>query len=403
MKLATPAGTVHLTYCTNIHRGESWNETFAALVRAVPSIKTKVSAQAAMGLGLRLSAAAARALLDPEPLQQLRTWLTANDLYVFTLNGFPYGAFHGTRVKERVYEPDWRAAERVAYTRALAELLATLLPDEPGVSGSISTVPLGFRPRRFEPTALEQMAANLIEILAELIALERKTGKTVALALEPEPMCALETTAEAVSFLEEYLLVRPALARLAERTGLAPAATEAALRRLVGICFDVCHAAVEFEDPQESLDLIARHGLSVPKIQLSAALRVPAVDLQTAAMLSRFDDGVYLHQVVERAADGTLRRFLDLPEALAALDAARGREWRIHCHVPIFASQFASNLLATQPELEAVLACARERLVSPHLEVETYTFEVLPEELRADGLETAVARELLWARSRLLA
>ncbi|MCS6877933.1 MAG: metabolite traffic protein EboE [Geminicoccaceae bacterium] len=402
MRLATRAGDVHLTYCTNIHRGETWEETFAALARSLPAIKARASPDIATGVGLRLSAAAAEGLARPGELDRFRAWLREHDLYVFTLNGFPYGAFHGVRVKERVYEPDWRSAERLRYTSRLAELLAALLPEEHGLEGSLSTVPLGFRPLRREPGALRATAANLLEAVAGLVELERRTGKRIALALEPEPMCALETTAEAVAFLEEYVLAREPLSELARKTGLSPGGAEAAARRHLGVCFDVCHAAVEFEEPEESADLLARAGIAVPKIQLSAALRVPAVAPETASVLRRFDDGIYLHQVVERTVDGRLRRYLDLPDALAAIGSALGAEWRVHCHVPIFTTDLAPGLLSTRPSLERLLALQRERPLARHLEVETYTFEALPEEFRRESLEEAVVRELAWARAQLL-
>ncbi|MCS6779136.1 MAG: metabolite traffic protein EboE [Geminicoccaceae bacterium] len=403
MKLATPAGPVHLTYCTNIHRGERWDETRAALERHLPAIKAEASPDAPMGVGLRLSAIAAEALAEPAALDSFRRWLATHRLYVFTLNGFPYGPFHGTRVKEQVYEPDWRTPERLAYTTRLAQLMAALLPEEPGLEGSISTVPLGFRPGRDDPDAMAAYGANLLEAIARLVELERRTGKRIALALEPEPMCALETTAEAVAFLEERIFAAAARARLAARLSVAASEAEALARRHLGLCLDVCHAAVEFEEPEASLALVERAGIRVPKLQLSAALSVPRVERGTIATLRRFEDGVYLHQVVERAADGSLRRFLDLEPALAAIDEAIGREWRVHCHVPIFAERLGEGLASTRPTLEAVLAIQARRPISRHLEVETYTFDVLPAELRAERVEEAVARELRWARDRLAA
>lgn len=403
MKLAAPGGPVHLTYCTNIHRGERWAEIMAALERHVPAIRAALGKEEPMGLGLRLSAIAAETVAEPAALDSFRGWLAMHRLYVFTLNGFPYGPFHGTRVKEQVYEPDWRTPERLAYTSRLAELLAALLPDEPGLEGSISTVPLGFRPGRDDPAVMAAYVANLQETIARLVELERRTGKRIALALEPEPMCALETTAEAVAFLEERILAGTARARLADRLAVSPGEAELLARRHLGLCLDVCHAAVEFEEPQASLALVEGAGIAVPKLQLSAALVVPRVDRGTMATLRRFEDGVYLHQVVERAADGTLRRFLDLAPAFAAIDEAIGREWRVHCHVPIFSERLGEGLASTRPTLEQVLAIQARRPISRHLEVETYTFDVLPAELRAEGVEQAVARELRWARDRLVA
>ena len=404
MKLLLPSGPAHLTYCTNVHRGESWPDIFAALRRHLPEVKRHASPQAPMGVGLRLSAVAAEALDTPDALEALREFLAAQQLYVFTVNGFPYGPFHGERVKEQVYAPDWRTPERLAYTDRLARLLAALLPDDqPGLTGSVSTVPGAFRASA-TTDAREAIAEALLRHAAHLAALEDRTGRRIALALEPEPMCLMETTAEAVGFFEEFLFTAEAAARFAVLSGRPPAAAESLLRRHLGLCLDVCHAAVEFEAPADSLAVLRRAGVAVMKLQLSSALAVPHMDPAAAELLRRFDDGVYLHQVVEQGVDG-LTRYLDLPEALTAWHGggAPGREWRVHCHVPVFHDAPLGRFATTQPTLLDMLARQRDDGISPHLEVETYTWDVLPPELRAGGLDAAVARELAWVRDRLAA
>ncbi len=394
-------GSAHLTYCTNIHRGETWEETRAALECYLPEIKSKVAPSEPMGVGLRLSAIASEELQRPAEFDRFREFLSHNDLYVFTINGFPYGPFHGTRVKEEVYQPDWRHPERLAYSNRLADLLAALLPDDPALEGSVSTVPATFRPIGAQPGAIARIADNLLQHAAHLVAVRERTGRTIALAIEPEPMCYLETTEEGVRFLEEQLLSKAGIARLGELTGLGLAGAESAIRRHVGLCYDVCHAAVEFEDAAAGFARIASAGLRALKVQLSAALRVPEVGAGTVAQLARFDDGVYLHQVVERQRDGRLQRYLDLAPAFAAIDRAKGSEWRVHCHVPIFMDTLP-QLDTTQPMLREVLALHKTAPLSAHLEVETYTFDVLPGELRSVDVATAVSRELLWAKDILV-
>lgn len=404
MRLALPSGTAHLTYCTNVHRGESWSETFEALQRHLPAVKRQVSPAAPLGVGLRLSAAAAKALDQPAAFDALRDMLDREGLYIFTINGFPYGRFHGTRVKERVYAPDWREPERLAYTDRLAALLAALLPpDDIGLAGSISTVPGAFSDAASSPTARDEIAAALIRHAASLAALEDRTGRRIVLALEPEPMCLLETTAEAVGFFEDHLFGAAAVAHFAALSGRAPTSSEALLRRHFGLCLDVCHAAVEFETPAESLTLLRGAGIAVAKLQLSSALAVERMDATTAASLRRFDDGVYLHQVVGRGPDG-LARFLDLPDALAAWadGTTTATEWRVHCHVPVF-HHAIDPFGTTQPMLLDMLAIQRAEGISAHLEVETYTWDVLPPELRAGDVDAAIAREMAWVRDRLVA
>ena len=235
--------------------------------------------------------------------------------------------------------------------------------------------------------------------MAHLVELRARTGKTIALTLEPEPRCLLETIAETVAFFQERLFDGNAQTRLADLTGLSRGQSAEALRRHLGVCYDVCHAAVEFEDPHDSIAALRDAGIRIGKLQLSSALRVAGVNAQSKAALRPFDEPVYLHQVVARH-DGRLRRYLDLPEALDAGDTAEGTEWRIHFHVPVFLDEMAA-FSTTQGFLREILAMHRAEPISEHLEIETYTWDVLPEPYRNVGMSAAIARELLWVRDRL--
>jgi hypothetical protein len=396
-------GGPHLTYCTNIHPGESWAEVRHNLERYVVPVADALGVRP-FGVGLRLSGQAARELARPPELAALRDLLAKHDLYVFTLNGFPYGAFHGQRVKEQVYLPDWLDDERLRYTNQLAELLAALLPL--GVEGSVSTVPGAFRTRVDGSADEQRMAERMVDHVAFLCELRRRTGRRINLALEPEPCCQLETLAEAAAFFREHLFSERSAARLAERTGLAPAAAAAALRRHLTVCLDACHAAVEFESLDAALSQLEAVGVRVGKIQLSSGLRIPRVDAHTPARLAPFADDVYLHQVVD-ACDGRLARHVDLPDALAAARQYapdEAHEWRIHFHVPVFLERFAAEpgqLESTQPFLAELLERQKRAPFAPHLEVETYTWDVLPEAHRTSDVASAVARELRWVLERL--
>lgn len=391
-----PDGT-HLTYCTNVHPAETWEDTRAVLVRDVPAVRELAGPDTLFGVGLRLSAAAAEALSAPAARADLKAQLARFDGYVFTLNGFPYGAFHGERVKEQVYAPDWREPERLRYTTRLADLLADLLPE--GVDGSISTVPGGFK-ANLGPGDDERIAENLLRAAAHLVDLERQSGRRITLALEPEPCCRLETCAETVDFFERHLFTPPAEARLAALAGIGRPAASAALRRHLGVCLDLCHAAIAFEDRDDCLDRLAAAGIPIAKVQISNALRLPRPDAAAAVRLRPFDDGVYLHQVVENGALG-LRRWADLPAALPRLAEADLPEWRVHVHVPLFLDDIDETLFTTQAFARAVLARHRIAPVTTHLEVETYTWNLLPTALRGADLSCDIARELAWVRREL--
>jgi sugar phosphate isomerase/epimerase len=392
-------GDVHLTYCTNIHAGETWDEVRRSLDAHLPSIKAQVSPQRRFGIGLRLSAIAAEALSVPAALAEFREYLAHNDFYVFTINAFPYGPFHGTRVKEDVYQPDWLAPERLAYTDRIADILAALLPE--GMVGSVSTVPGTFKAiATARPDAPRLMADAMARHVAKLVVAKQQTGREIVLALEPEPCCFLETIEETLAFFRDHLHTEASAAVVAQQAGISPAEAGDALRRHLGICYDICHGAVEFEQPKDAFTRFAGAGIRVGKLQLSSALRLPEVGRETEKTLSAFDDGVYLHQVVERR-NGALTRYVDLAPAFAALRAGTaGGEWRVHCHVPVFL-EIAGKFHSTQPTLKAALGVTRSAFVAPHLEVETYTWDVLPAELRHSSRADAIAREMRWVIERL--
>jgi sugar phosphate isomerase/epimerase len=390
-------GRQHLTYCTNIHPGETWDEVLANVAGPVLAVKARMAPDRPFGIGLRLSAAAAARLAEPPVLESFTDFLRTRGLYLFTINGFPYGAFHGTAVKERVYRPDWLEDERIAYSDRLAALLAALLPDDETVEGSVSTVPGAFRPRAGAPE-LPRIAAGLRRHARTLWQLREQTGRVVSLALEPEPHCLLETTADAARFFTEHLFCRASVAAFSVDTGLTPAAAEETLVRHLGVCLDACHAAVEFEEPGLALRRLAAAGIRVPKIQVSAGLRVLPPDRDSLAALARFADPVYLHQVVARR-DQTFRRHLDLPEALAAAEPGDD-EWRVHFHVPLFAERLGP-FQSTRPFVAELLPAAARAGIAPHLEVETYTWDVLPEEHRRLPVVEAITRELTWTIERL--
>jgi hypothetical protein len=384
----------HLTYCLNIHPGETWPENLAAIRDHALAVRRLVAPEQPFGLGLRLSRRAAETLAQPDPLAAFHHFLDDHRLYVFTVNGFPYGTFHGARVKTDVYRPDWRTAERRDYTILLADILAALLP--PDGEGSISTVPGSYRAWIKSAADEAAIAGNLADVVLHLADLRRRTGKLIHLGLEPEPDCWLETTQDALDAFAGPLREhgRP---RIMRQEGCGRDAAEALLRDHLGICFDTCHLAVQFEPLDQSLRRLGDAGIRVSKVQLSAALTA-APTTAARLRLQPFLDPVYLHQVKLGAGGVRAAAFPDLPDALAA-DASAGDSWRIHFHVPLY---FAGDgTLGTTAEfLDAAFfrETARQRI--SHLEIETYTFHVLPESLRAPDVSASIAREYAWVMPR---
>lgn len=389
---------LHLTYCSNIHAGETWRDVSTALTAALPVIRHQLKADGPFGIGLRLSAKAAAELEQPDALAAFLRFLRDGDYYVPTINGFPYGAFHGQRVKEQVYLPDWRDPARLAYTNRLSSLLCAMLAGQELREGSVSTVPGAFKGHLHSLNDARDIAASVLDHAAHLVRLREDTGITIALAIEPEPACFIETIAETVDFFTRYLFDATLIRSRARERGYSLSLED--VRQHIGVCFDACHMAVEFEDAAAAVSSLSSAGIRIPKFQISSALRVmnPTAGSAGRAALERFAEDTYLHQVVERAGD-RLVRYVDLPEALASRDVT-GDEWRIHFHVPIFLAAMG-DLETTQPYLESVIDLAKHNPGPTCLEVETYTWSVLPPQYRSADMHFAIARELAWTRARL--
>ncbi|NQT92815.1 MAG: metabolite traffic protein EboE [Lentisphaerae bacterium] len=388
--------SVHLAYCLNVHRGETWEENLEAIRTFARAVRDRVDPPGEFGLGLRISRHAASDLARPGVLAAFRKFLSDNGLYVFTINGFPYGAFHGTRVKEAVYQPDWTSEERRIYTEDLAVLLAGLLPD--GVNGSISTVPGSYASWIRTDAQRDAMVQNLARCALSLRHLEERTGRRVEISLEPEPGCVLESTDDVIRFFREELVGR-GTGMLQEIAGMSPGDAEVLLRRYVGVCLDCCHLALRYEDPAESLSRLHAAGIRVGKIHLSAAPTLGDPVRHFEALLP-FDDPVYLHQVRGLNAEGEITAYTDLPDAMAVVRDGRCAdvEWRVHCHVPLYFE--GSGPLGTTAKVMSpgFFSLARDVGVA-HIEIETYTYDVLPPEARLPDLVDSIAAEYAWVMS----
>lgn len=393
-------GLGHLTYSTLVHPGDTWSEMWDSLTRYVPQVKARVAPHSSFGVSLRLSAASAQTLTgDPGERRRLKEFLDSHDMYLYTVNAFPYGPFKNTVVKKQVYEPDWRSDERAVYTMQVADILAEI--GGANVNPSIQSPPLGFKPRVTGPDVIAAYTRQVIRVVAHLVQLKERTGRTVTLALEPEPFCFLETTEEALDYFKNHLYSSDSVRSLVSQTGLSRPQAESALRRHLGMVYDICHQAVEFEDIGASLQALAAAGIPVFKLQEAAALYMPNVTPKTVAALRPFAETVYLTQTVQRR-NGKLTRFLNLEDAFEAWEADPGpREWRTHVHVPVFLDDLG-DFRTTRFAIEDALAFHKKNKLSPQLEIETYTWDVLPEKLKTGDIVDYVQREIEWVKSQLV-
>lgn len=398
--------SAHLSYCTNIHAGESWKDHFESLDLNFPVIKKEFSPNQAMGIGLRLSNSASIDLLDSEALKSFKSWLNQQQAYVFTMNGFPYGDFHHVVVKDQVHAPDWTSKERVDYTLRLFQILAELLPE--GMEGGISTAPLSYRhwfsTDDLTQKAKEKATKHIIEVAGELYKIKSERGISMHLDIEPEPDGLLETGGEFIDWYENILLPM-ARSNLAKSLNLSDLGVENCMKEHICLCYDICHFAIGYENHADVLTQLHKKGIKTGKIQISAALKADLAvehDLKTDIFeaFSSYNEKTYLHQVVAKKLDQSLIRYRDLPDAIQDVDNKELVEWRAHFHVPIFAKDLGL-LQSTQDDIIEVLKIQKDKPFSTHLEVETYTWEVLPKTLKIP-ITSSIIRELNWVKEQLI-
>jgi hypothetical protein len=397
--MKTPYG--HLSYCSNIHPGEEWSAHFSVLQSSIPEIKAAVCPHEKMGIGLRLANQASIDLSEKSNFDAFKNWLEANDCYVFTINGFPYGGFHNVVVKDQVHAPDWTTPERTNYTIRSFGLLAQLLPNNLP-EGGISTSPLSYRFWWKTPELLEEATRiatkNIILVVEALIDLRETTGKMLHLDIEPEPDGILENSHEYIAWYKNYLLPM-GIEQLASKGFSSEKAIEA-IKTHIQLCYDVCHFAVGFEAPQDVIDTLETEGLKVGKIQISSALKV---DFSSNAdeklkVIAQYNEPTYLHQVVAQRKDGSFQKFPDLTEAIEGFDNSIS-SWRVHFHVPLFLENYGV-LSSTQSDIVDTINVHKNKPFTNHLEIETYTWGVLPTEFQAP-LNESIIREINWVKSIL--
>ncbi|MBC7966492.1 MAG: metabolite traffic protein EboE [Fuerstia sp.] len=376
-----------LSYCTNVHPGRTVAEVMDGLTTYSAEVQRQLDFP--MAAGLWLSASVVRELTEnSEQMEQLAQVLWQHDLCCYTLNTFPYGDFHSERVKEQVYLPDWASFERIGYTEQCAAILGQLLPE--GGEGSLSTVPLGGRMNSHDADFHAVCFSHLIRLAKYLHQIYETTGRRIRLGLEPEPMCEMSGTAEWTLPVFAHLFAQ------AEALGCEPL-----VREYIGACFDVCHQAVEFEDVADSIEQFVQYGIRINKVHITNAVELlnPSENVAGRQALRQFVEPRYLHQTYARFADGRIEKRLDLTlkdiQRQPADEFMQAESWRVHFHVPIFAETLGA-LRTTREDLAAALRKVATLSYAPQLEVETYTWPVMPGETAADSppLADRIAQEL---------
>lgn len=377
MLLETRSRPLRLTYCSNVHPVESAEDLIGLAQGFWPALSAALRGRhgaRSIAQGPWLSARAVAAFAaDAFLLEAFADALIAADGHAPTANVFPQGNFHDRRVKEAVYLPDWRDEARLRYTLAAADCLAQL-PAE-GSYQSLSTVPGAFGKVGIDRRLI---AENLGRAVAGLHILEMETERRVVLAIEPEPACLFESLDDWLRFFREEMLGHPPAALEALKPGNRDFQEEL-IRRHLGLCYDCCHQALAFEEPAEGFAALRAAGCEVAKIQLSTALEIDAGAgrAEALARLADFAEPRYLHQVAARRADGTIERYLDLPDFLRQANEGDWTRARVHFHVPIFSRSFGA-LGTTRDQLDRVLAELRRDPITELLEIETYSWGVMP-------------------------
>lgn len=403
MQLTNHPG-IHLSYCSNLHPGSTWSEIRSQLGTYIPELKMRLSPDAPFGIGLRLSAEAAYTLRQEESLREFRSWLEKEDLYVFTANGFVHGHFHAERVKDEVYKPHWGQNDRLEFTRAIIEIMAELTPE--GGEASISTAPISYKYWNFSDEEsnqiADQSARNLAELAYAMAHIEMEQQKHIHVDIEPEPDCYLETTDETIDYFQNILFTTGS-EFLQETYSVSEQEALEVLKRHIQVCFDTCHVALEYEDPVDSIRKFQQADIGIGKVQISSALKVQLPENRTtvAEQLQQFDEPVYLHQVLARMQNGDIQQYRDLGAGLGNIHYPEMTEWRVHYHVPVFLESYGMLSSTQDDTLQTLQECFKgSDPICNHFEVETYTWDVLPDGLKLE-LTDSVERELRWVLDQL--
>ncbi len=374
-----------LAYCTNVHRGEGWSESFSNLKTNTLKVRQQVSLHKPYAVGLRLGNSAARELASEKNLNIFREWLEKENCHVSGINGFPYGAFHGQSVKESVFLPDWTDPSRLEYTQKLFEILAALNP--PNQQGTVSTLPGTFKKFNRSISQIDELQKNILACAEYLLRLRDRTGVTLKLALEPEPLGYLENTQQTIDFFDQ-------LRRRETTLGL--------VDNFLGVCYDTCHFALQYEDAAQSIEKLNSNGAPILKYHLSSALRLQPTD-EALSRLASMQEPTYLHQCIGKASNGDLIYFKDIPDALADTNALKKfNELRVHFHLPLHSMPIEKDFSNTTDFLKRVLGVImRHPGRDKELEIETYTWEVLPQSLRSMDVTEQVVEEYRWVLNEL--
>jgi hypothetical protein len=370
----------NLSYCLNAFDFTSdWKYTLTEIDRCFNTVRemSGFSSDKMTGLGFWTSEFFLELMRDPDNFRYLQEFLEKRNYYISTVNAFPYGVFHNQPVKDKVYMPNWLNEKRVDFTIKAAEFLEKFLPD--GGSGSISTLPGAYRRhiRDYNGDSLRLIARNLEKTAEYLAYLYEKTGKKIRLGIEMEPDCIWETPDEFAGFYKKYML------------------PNRYSREYIGVCYDTCHQELIENGPGAGLEILERYEIPVVKIQLSAALQIQ--NGAKFADIKEFDEPVYLHQTrIFNEKNGTIcETFSDIPE----LRSYSGDDVTLKCHfhLPLFWDSDNTSFKSARKELLAVIRYIKANPgFCRDLEIETYTYSVLPDCVDFRSIGSAVSKEYDW-------
>ena len=374
-----------LAYCTNVHRGEGWSETFSNLQAHTLKVRHQVCPSKPYAVGLRLGNSATQELGQEKNLNIFREWLEKENCFVSGINGFPFGAFHGQSVKESVFLPDWTDPSRVEYTQKLFDILASLNP--PNHVSTVSTLPATFKKFNRSADQIKELQKNIINCAEYLVRLRDRSGITIQLALEPEPLGYFENTQQTIDFFDQLR---------------GQEATPDLVDSFLGVCYDTCHFALQYEDAAQSVEKLNSNGAPILKYHLSSALKLTPTDVALGRLAS-MQEPTYLHQCIGQKQSGELIYFKDIPDALADINSLKHlKEMRVHFHLPLHSMPIEKDFSNTTDFLKKVLGVI---MLQPgrakELEIETYTWEVLPPSLRSMDVTDQVVAEYRWVLNEI--
>lgn len=374
----------NLMYCSNIFKNNTQKQLFNNLNKLIKKLKSKFNKEKKFSIGLCASNKLSNELI--KNINIFSKYIKKKKINIPSLNGFSYNNFHKKITKDNIYWPDWSSIKRVNYTNNLIKLLDNINNKN---KKSISTMPISYKGwinKKNTVYIYYKTAKNLTKVTENII----KNKSNIIISIEPEPTCLIEKSQEFINYFNNW--IKPLYKKYSINN-------KKNIKNIIGICYDICHFAVQFEKHEKILNNLEKENIIIGKLQISSALKInddrtKKENKQIIKNLNVFKYSSFLHQINNINKNKT-KIYKDIKYSIKYLKKNIKSEWRIHFHIPIYINKY-KNFRTTNNEIKNVMQNINKKNFTGHIEIETYTYKNLS--IRYDILNSII-NEYKWIRT----